>query len=825
MVNSILNGYKAFEGEHEMQDLASVLGPHPNLDPVLLAEFQTFCKEVFWPKVVKSNCETSQKWDSIRRYNFCIGDSDPVYIPLRAGPNVGVGLLGAHLDAIAWLKQPRNLPMEWARHVGDERTIKLLSECKLPEDDKYHNPPVSDYWLPLAKRGTYPIVGKLSLLPEPAGKVRTIAIVDYWTQRLMSPVHDWMMNVLKTFPTDGTFNQEEALASFSRQLRVSPKKVYSIDLKSATDLIPIALYKAMFRGIWDERTVDLWIDLLTDRDFLVPRDNLVKPALRETFIRYGRGQPMGTLSSWPSMALVHHALTLFSAQKAGFDPIAFTDYRILGDDNVTAGSAVAEQYVLTANALCVPTSPAKTLEGDLFIFASQIYLDGVNVSPISLKEELGVQTYGQRLEIALRAMRRGWLDNGCTIPRFLRLLLTQRDYASEVRKWSSGVLGKISQSALVSAFGIAKRSLLDLLGFQGSGFKPFSLALANKIQVLAGDQGRRVGKDRALLEKELERDFAIACARFLFNKFQAQIKKLEVVRLRFFTWSELVEDGSWLVPYWKWTTAKGANGIVDTVGVPLVKDRKETYDIYLLRLMVDGIITTERYEYLSQPVFGYAHNNPDGLTGYEVECLSHRLLWPIIADSYKSLLGTPDSMDIESEEDGWGGSGITYSEPGFRSSPTTGHTARYPDIISMVTDLSARARAIMAELVNSPLEELGNPWYLLTELSELSARVARLPSFIGLESIKEVVPERQPDKLDAQAVRMARALTSLVAVMPFGSDFSVPLDHEMPLGPVSQREALIDLTLQGAELTAQTNHGLLTGSPTASLIENNVGRT
>lgn len=825
MVNSILNAYKAFEGDHEMQDLASVTGPHPTLDPVLLAEFRTFCKEVFWTKVVKSNCETPQKWESISRPNFCIGRHDPVYVPLRAGPNASTGLLGAHLDAAAWLKQPRNLPMEWARHVGDERTISLFSECTLAAPWMVRDTNVLDFLLPLKRRPVGPVVGKVCLLPEPAGKVRTIAIVDYWTQRLMSPVHDWMMGVLRLLPTDGTFNQEEALESFSRLLSVTPQKVFSIDLKSATDLIPIELYRAVMSAVWDERTTDLWIDLLTDRDFLVPPSGLVKPDLRDTFIRYGRGQPMGTLSSWPSMALVHHALELFAAQKAGRDPVTFMDYRILGDDNVTAGEDVAEQYTSIASGLCVPTSAAKTLEGRLFIFASQIYLDGVNISPLSLKEELGIETYGQRLEIALRAMRRGWLKDGCTVPRFLRLLLTQRDYATEVKKWSSGVLGKISQSALVSAFGIAKRGLLDLLGFQGSGWKPFSLALANKVEALAGDQGLRVKKNRAKILAELERDFAIACARFLYEDFGRQLKKLEVSRLRFHTWGELVQDGSWITPFWKRTTAKGANGVIDYVGIPLVKEHSsDTVDFYLTRLFLDGILPQPVYQALQEPIMPLAPDYEGEIpTGYGVQVVSHRLLWPVLRDSYTPLFGPPEFADAESEEDGWGGVGISIGGPDTMMSPTTGAQIRYPDITSMVTDLRARAEKVWADLVKLPAEEMGNPWYLVTELSEILAKVSRLPTFIGLSSIEDASPERQPDKLDAKAVRMAKALTSLVAVMPFGTDFSAPLQTEMPLGPLSQEEAFEDLQLLGAELTAKTNQGLLTGYPTASLIENNVG--
>jgi len=857
MVNSILNSYKAFEGDHELQDLQSIVGPHPTLDPTMLAEFQTFCKEVFWPKVVKSYCNKSQ-WESITEYNFCISDGDPTYIPLHAGPNHPIGLLGAHLDAWAWLRETEEglpIPIQWMRHMEDTRSEALFWEVKnrLIAFDRWGNKntptnPVNgeskeafpkseafekgerslsplDFLLPLAKRSGGPCIGKLCLLPEPAGKVRTIAIVDYWTQRLMSPVHSWMMAVLKLLPTDGTFNQEEALISFSRRTQLTGDPIYSIDLKSATDLIPLELYKVLMEGIWDERTTALWIKLLTDRNFRVPSGkagNLVKPELRGSSVRYGRGQPMGTLSSWPSMALVHHALTLFSAWKAGSDPVTFTDYRVLGDDNVTAGSKIAEQYVECARALCVPTSEAKTLSGRLFIFASQIYLDGVNLSPLSLKEELGIKSYNQRMEMALRAMRRGWLDSGCSLSRFLRLLLTQRDYRAEVKKWSSGVLGKISQSALVSAFGIAKRSLLDLLGFQGSGFQPFSLAIANKVEVLSRDKceaGSNKVRDKNLLS--IERAFATACARFLYEDIGRTLAALEVSRLRFHTCCELYRDGSLITSDWIRTTAKGTNGIIHTVGIPLVPEKRESIPKFVERLVKRGFVLPNRQEaktaYLSEPVFA-SGNYP---TGLELSIVEKSLQWTVIQDAYSSLLGLPESADVESEEDGYGGMGMSIDTPGGRVHPQ-GRTAKYPSVLALTLDLRREAKALLDQLVTGSSEEVGDPWSLLSELAMTLARVNRIPTFIGLDSINEVIP-LDHSKIERSVLRQMRALTSLVAVLPFGVDISSPIEEDIPLKPLEIEEAYEDLTTLGAELTAKTNQGLLTGFPTASFVENNVG--
>jgi len=46
---------------------------------------------------------------------------------------------------------------------------------------------------------------------EGGGKRRILAIGNYINQRLLRPVHDWLMQVLVKLPMDGTFDQTKAL--------------------------------------------------------------------------------------------------------------------------------------------------------------------------------------------------------------------------------------------------------------------------------------------------------------------------------------------------------------------------------------------------------------------------------------------------------------------------------------------------------------------------------------------------------------------------------------------------------------------------------------
>jgi hypothetical protein len=261
-------------------------------------------------------------------------------------------------------------------------------------------------------RFSNPTLQRLHNLYEAAGKVRTIAIVDYWTNFVLKPLHDWMFDVLALLPQDATFDQEGKVKEFAAR---GYTDVYSYDLKSATDLIPLALYRALFRQVIPEAILNKWFDLLVSRSFLVPKSTLKAFPNHVPRIRYQTGQPMGALTSWASMALVHHALVLFAAVSSGTvtpkELLTFIDYMVLGDDVVIANRAVAEAYARLMAELKVPLSMHKSHISDLgmFNFANQTFVQNVNVSPVSLREEINATCLPERVELTLRMARRGWM--------------------------------------------------------------------------------------------------------------------------------------------------------------------------------------------------------------------------------------------------------------------------------------------------------------------------------------------------------------------------------------------------------------------------------
>jgi len=57
-----------------------------------------------------------------------------------------------------------------------------------------------------------PILGKLGLKQEAAGKMRVFAMVDPISQWVLYPIHRFIFdNILKKIPMDGTFDQTKPL--------------------------------------------------------------------------------------------------------------------------------------------------------------------------------------------------------------------------------------------------------------------------------------------------------------------------------------------------------------------------------------------------------------------------------------------------------------------------------------------------------------------------------------------------------------------------------------------------------------------------------------
>jgi hypothetical protein len=459
---SILNSYKGFEGTWGLPPLGSITQPHPDLNCSPWFEGFSLYIPIFW-KLLRT-------MGANLRPHFGIRD---LFWTSKAGPNHPNSVLGSGIDAYAWTLQPRNLIREWLDATGQKdlllefrkisKMVPLLQYIGFYAAKPVYRPNGTiRKWLPVGL--TQLTLGRLHALYEPAGKVRVVAIVDYWTQAVLKPVHEWMFGVLNLLPTDATFDQEGAVKGFAQK---GFKEIYSLDLKSATDTIPMGLYIKLFEPIFGSTLVNLWKALLVDRDFLKPAElrsdkeevlyatrlhaltgSKVSwhaawklPLKTDQVVRYMTGQPMGALSSWSSLALVHHLLVQFSAYTVRYEEKWFMDYLVLGDDVVIADRLVAERYQLILASFGITIGLAKSYiskEG-MFNFANQSFLGTENISPLSLREEVGIDSLPARAEMALRAARRGYFDlsgNGWLKPLLQQFITPQmyREVITDLRR-------------------------------------------------------------------------------------------------------------------------------------------------------------------------------------------------------------------------------------------------------------------------------------------------------------------------------------------------------------------------------------------------------
>ena len=164
-------------------------------------------------------------------------------------------------------------------------------------------------------RTQYP--GRLSSSLEGDGKRRVFAISNYVCQRLLLPVHNWAMAVLRSIPMDGTHDQ---LRPFFK-LR-DRDQYYCFDLKAATDRVPLPLIFEVFAHCFDEYLASSCIDTtLSAHVFLPLRDkcrNGKLPSLdtwsSKELVTFETGQPLVLLSSWALFALSHHVVVWAAAE-------------------------------------------------------------------------------------------------------------------------------------------------------------------------------------------------------------------------------------------------------------------------------------------------------------------------------------------------------------------------------------------------------------------------------------------------------------------------------------------------------------------------------
>jgi len=210
------------------------------------------------------------------------------------------------------------------------------------------------------------VIRKLSIVNAPERKSRIIAILDYWSQTALKPLHDRIFSILKGLEGDCTFRQTKP----QKYLVEGP--YYSLDLTSATDRFPVEIQEIVVRELTQSpEYAAAWRRVLTAHPFYVPWEG--------SFIKYETGQPMGAYSSWAVFALTHHIIVRIAGMMVGKP--SFTNYALLGDDIVIGGDDVARKYLEIIKSLGVDISMTKShVSDDTYEFAKRWYYKGVEIT-------------------------------------------------------------------------------------------------------------------------------------------------------------------------------------------------------------------------------------------------------------------------------------------------------------------------------------------------------------------------------------------------------------------------------------------------------------
>lgn len=323
----------------------------------------------------------------------------------KAGPNGSISALGASLDALALLHEPRVLGslliwMLFYQGAYFYVTILLLHivlfgpvylffifAIGLIERLASRNSTLFGYvtkvtfFLRIAigkgkgERGKL-YNGKLSVVYDQAGKARVVASVNWWIQSAFKGLHTSIFRFLKTVPTDGTFDQKRSFDQFLENYS-SNHLMSGFDLSAATDRLPIELQKDIL--IAAGLPGNLWQDIL-NFPYAAPFDT-IEEAPSE--VRYAVGQPMGAYSSWAMLALTHHVIVHVAATNASLRLTDAVNYAVLGDDFIINQNSVAAEYLEIMKSLGVSISLGKSVISNRFTeFAKTLRGPGVNLSPI-----------------------------------------------------------------------------------------------------------------------------------------------------------------------------------------------------------------------------------------------------------------------------------------------------------------------------------------------------------------------------------------------------------------------------------------------------------
>jgi hypothetical protein len=289
---------------------------------------------------------------------------------------------GPHgLATFTAMKSVHHLPedlIENIKIVGGENLYNHILDCKGAFNIDFEW--LNQVFLSLKMKNTDKI-RKISIVNDPELKSRPIAILDWFSQEALRPLHKFTFDVLRSLPQDRTFTQDP----YIDHTKLGDNHYHSLDLSSATDRFPIDLQCKLIKELTDSQFSNAWKAILTSIPFeYKPYGKNIKINNIPQYLSYNTGQPMGAYSSWGVFTLCHHLVVHMAAYRCRITN--FSEYILLGDDIVIYNDRVKEEYVNIMTALGVEVSEMKThTSRNYYEFAKRWFNNGIEVSPIAAR--------------------------------------------------------------------------------------------------------------------------------------------------------------------------------------------------------------------------------------------------------------------------------------------------------------------------------------------------------------------------------------------------------------------------------------------------------
>lgn len=194
---------------------------------------------------------------------------------------------------------------------------------------------------------------------------RSIAVPNRYVQSAMIPGYRFLERFVRRLPNDATFDQGRF--DMYIQNRVNNPNLYigSVDLSKATDNLPLNWGRRVIEALKGHNSVTKTSIDLFFKTAISPWAN------GTTSGRWSKGQPLGTLPSFMTLALTHN---LFLESLAFSLGLSHSPYRVLGDDVVISNKKLRKSYIREMRNRSIPLSLHKSFEGNLTEFAGKTYV-------------------------------------------------------------------------------------------------------------------------------------------------------------------------------------------------------------------------------------------------------------------------------------------------------------------------------------------------------------------------------------------------------------------------------------------------------------------